>query len=64
LDLKYLTVEEIADMLRMHKSTIRNKIKKGKIKGCKIGKRWLVSEQDFIKYIDSMLRSVNNEKVI
>ena len=40
------TVEEIAGTLRVHPITIFRALKKGKIKGIKIGNVWRISEEE------------------
>lgn len=41
---KYLTVVEVADLLRVHPETVRVYLKKGKIKGLKLDREWRISE--------------------
>ena len=42
--LKYLTVTEVADLIRVHPETVRVYLKKGKIKGLKLDRAWRISE--------------------
>jgi len=41
---KYLTVAEVADLLRVHPETIRTYLKGGKIKGLKLEREWRISD--------------------
>jgi len=41
---KYLTVAEVADLLRVHPETIRTYLKSGKIKGLKLEREWRISD--------------------
>ena len=47
----YLTVEEIAESLKMPIETIRVWLRNGKLKGIRIGKYWRVKETDFKDFI-------------
>lgn len=55
-DTNYLTVEEIAYKLQIHKETARRFMKSGQIKAFKIPGRgqWRVSPADFQTFLDSM----------
>jgi excisionase family DNA binding protein len=50
--MKFLTVDEVAEITRMHTNSIRRLIRQGKIKAVKRGNRWLIKESDFKKYIE------------
>lgn len=41
---RYLTVAEVADLLRVHPETIRTYLKGGKIKGLKLEREWRISD--------------------
>ena len=40
---EFYTIEEVAQMLKVHHTTIRRAIKNGRLKAFKIGKKWLIS---------------------
>ena len=42
LSVEYLTVEECAERLKLTPYTIREKLKKGEIKGIKMGRIWRI----------------------
>ena len=48
----YITPEEIADELRVHVKTIYAWLRKGNIRGIKIGKVWRVQREDFQIFLD------------
>lgn len=45
------TVPEVASELRLDEETVRRMLRKGKMKGFKAAKRWLVKEEDLNDYI-------------
>ena len=49
---RYYTVKEVAQMFRVKEPTIYYWIKKGKIKAIKIGKKWLIPEEEIFKLIN------------
>lgn len=49
--LDLLTVEEVAEILKVHRKTVWLRIKAKKIPAVKIGKYWMISRQDLIDYI-------------
>lgn len=46
-----LTVQEIADYLRTTIRTVRNLIRKGKLKGIKVGRTYRVPREAFEEYL-------------
>ena len=49
---KYLTVDEVMAILRYkNKESLYRKLRKGTIKGHKIGKVWLIEPQDLYDYL-------------
>lgn len=46
-NIPYLTVDEVAGILRIHKATATRWIKEHKLPAMKIGRRWLVAQKDF-----------------
>ena len=46
LEDEYYTIEELAKLLKVHKNTIRNAIKDGRIKAEKFGQQWRIRKKD------------------
>lgn len=44
-DLAFLTVEETADLLRVHKNTIYRWVREGRLPSTRIGKQWRIPRQ-------------------
>lgn len=51
-----LTVEEAAAKLKLAPKTLRDWLRTGKLPGVKLGKRWLIREQDLEAAIQAHLR--------
>lgn len=47
IDNKFLTVEEVANALRIHRATVTRWIKERRLPATKVGRRWLISEEDY-----------------
>lgn len=47
----FLTVEQVADTLRVHWQTILNYIKNGKLEALKLGKGYRISQKALDKFI-------------
>jgi len=47
----FYTIGEVAEVLKVTKPTIRNYIKKGKIKGEKVFGKWYVPDNSLRKYL-------------
>lgn len=47
IESKFLTVEEVADALRIHRATVTRWIHEKKLPASKVGRRWLISEEDY-----------------
>lgn len=43
---KTFTPKELSTILHMHPKTVQEKIRKGEIKGVKLGKQWIVTEEE------------------
>ena len=41
-----LTIQEVADILRVHRMTIFRHLSSGTIKGIRVGKSWRISEEE------------------
>ncbi len=50
---KFYTVEEVGKLLSLSGQTVRNNLRKGKLSGKKIGRRWHVKGLSLIRYIES-----------
>jgi excisionase family DNA binding protein len=48
----WLTVEEIADDLRVHVSTVRDWIKQKKLKAAKFGRDYRIKRTDYEEFIE------------
>lgn len=51
-----LTVEEVAERLRVKPITVREYLRKGKIPGRKVGRAWLVLDVDLDRFLESPSR--------
>ena len=50
--IKCYELQEVADILGVHYQTIRNLIKNGKINATRIGRNYMITEQNLQKYIN------------
>lgn len=48
---RFLTPEEVADMLRVSPRTVNRWLNQGKLPGVKIGSRWRIEREDFERFI-------------
>lgn len=46
LDDSFYTIYEVADILKVHHTTIRRAIKDNRLKAFKIGTKWLIKKED------------------
>lgn len=56
-NLKLLTIEEVAGILRVHRATVSRLLKSGELPCCVIGARRLVRPQDVLRFIESRIGS-------
>lgn len=42
----YYTIPQVADILKLHHTTIRRAIKNNRLKAFRIGKKWLIKRED------------------
>jgi excisionase family DNA binding protein len=49
---EYYTIYEVADILKVHHTTIRRAINEGRLKAFKIGTKWLIKADDIEKLGD------------
>jgi len=54
-DIKILTVQEVADTLRVHRSTVTRFAKAGELKSHLIGKRRLFKESDVWSFFENQV---------
>jgi len=47
---EFLTVQEIASLLRIHEMTVWRALKSGKLKGIKVSKKWRISKEEIIQW--------------
>lgn len=52
-EIKVYTVEEVSEILKLGTRTIKEHIKKGKLKAVKISNRWRVKHEDLEKFLDN-----------
>lgn len=57
MELKLYSVSELSTILKLHPKTILRFINEGKIQARKIGRSWMVSEDDLKRYCHSELSS-------
>ncbi len=53
----WLTVEEIANDLRVHVSTVRDWIKQKKLKAAKFGRDYRIKRKDYEEFIEKQYRA-------
>lgn len=47
-----LTLEEVAEKLKLSEQTVRRYLRENKIVGFKLGNSWRVKEEELMKFID------------
>ena len=55
---KFYTAQEVADKLKIKKTTVYELIKRGELSSSKIGKQLRVSEEQLKAYLDSTVQSI------
>lgn len=55
---KILTIQEVADFLRVHRSTISRYAKSGELKSHVIGNRRLFKEQDVWQFFENQIERI------
>ncbi len=48
----YYTVKELKNLLNLTELTVRNYLRSGRLKGCKPGQFWYVSEKDLKLFLE------------
>lgn len=50
-EVRLLTVQEVADRLRLSARTVRLWLQTGRLKGLRVGGRWRVRESDLMEFL-------------
>jgi excisionase family DNA binding protein len=58
---EWLTVEEIAQELKMHVDTVRGWIRNGKLKATRFGRDYRIKRKDFDKFVEERTRQGDTE---
>lgn len=56
------TLEEIAEVLNVHITTLREYVKTGRLKAIKIGNKYIVSEENYKNFVDGKNDVTNDEE--
>lgn len=51
IESEFLTVEEVATALRIHRATVARWLKEKKLPARKVGRRWLISKEDYEQFV-------------
>lgn len=51
-DLKFYTIPELCEILKVSHRTVQTYLLKGKLKGKKVGGKWIVTHANLIEYIN------------
>ena len=54
-DIKILTVQEVADILRVHRSTVSRFAQSGELKSYRLGNRRLFNEKDVLAFFENQV---------
>ena len=52
-DLKFYTLKDISELLKVTERTLLTYLKEGKLKGQKIGGKWIISETNLQKFLNA-----------
>jgi excisionase family DNA binding protein len=58
---KFYTIDEIAETLKVHASTIRRCIKSGELVSQKIGRQHRITETEFKRFLEKQMNGGNNQ---
>jgi excisionase family DNA binding protein len=50
---QYMTVKEVADLLKVAENTVRGWVKSGELRAIDLGKGWRITERDLQVFLDS-----------
>jgi len=48
---EFLTTEEVAQALRVHKATVTRWLKENRLTAMKVGRRWLIPKSDYEAFV-------------
>lgn len=51
-DIKVYTLKEVAEVLKVTERTLLTYLKEGKLKGTKIGGKWIISQENMQNFIN------------
>jgi len=54
MNIKYITVQEAAEILSIHPRTVTKYLTQGQIKGAKMGRLWRLDEQDVHRFFEEV----------
>lgn len=60
---KFYTVDQVAEILRMHHKTIRKFIREGKLSANKVGKQWRISGHDLSIFMEKNNVDIHNKDI-
>jgi len=58
--MEFITVDEIAEYLRISRMTVVRMIEKGELPALKIGRQWRIQKEDFEKWIRGKKNNPSN----
>ncbi len=61
-DKPFLTVEEVAEKLRINEGSIRAWLRSGDLPGVKFGRQWRIRREDLDKFIQDQYRKQDQTK--
>jgi len=61
---RYVTANEAADILGVHRHTIRNLLKKGELKGELAGSTWVIERADLEEFAKTFIRKIGRPRMI
>ena len=59
---KLLTIEEIADWIRINKFTVYRMAERGELPGIKVARQWRFKEGDIEKWLERQKKSGHNRR--
>ena len=60
--MKVYTVPQAAEILQVCNDTVKNEIKRNKLKGIKVGTEWRIPEQNLEDYLQIIANNYKTEK--
>lgn len=55
-DIKVYTIEEVGELLHVTRRTLYTYLKEGKLKAVKVGRKWIVTEENLKEFISKGTR--------